>query len=650
MNTPADFQALKPHYFAWLEMPEAERALELARWRADLPSAQLTALLQLISTTEPLVEAAHAPSRWLGKQLGPFNIVQHLGSGGMAEVYLADRVNGGFKQRVALKLARTEFVSPVLLQRFAREREILARLTHANIAGLLDGGVLAGQPWFAMEYVEGLSLSEYAAAHALGLAEKIALVAQMASALIEAHRKLVIHRDLKPTNVMITRAGQVKLLDFGIGKFLDSTDDAPTDPSSTPLYATQTGLTPMTVRYAAPEQLAGEPTTISTDIYQLGLVFSELVFGTPVREEHELAAARSVPVDVRAVLRQALTVKPEHRYVSAQAFNDDLQHLLAHEPVKAMPARLSYRMSRFITRNRMLCMALLSVFIAVFAGIITTLWQARQAQQNSEALLSLLTVAAPQTVVGREPTVGDYLIASAQQIELRFADQPTFRARALAEVGNGLINLGRFEDAQKVLLRALTNAHQVKLSPEPTFQLMRLLADTMDPPSELALALTWSDKINALLDRAPSGAGINALSTISNALSKHGERTHLQANLARMDRLIDVLALTVGDRENLLRQRGKISMRQHQFSQAMRFFSESAGIHQAHAAEFAAIRVAEGQYLLAQAALAADNGAAAKSAWRAAESVFLKTYAANDPPMIEFQALGAQIRKAAEPQ
>ena len=207
MNIPADFQALKPHYFAWLEMPEAERALELTRWRADLPSAQLTAVLQPISTTQPVIEVLHAPSRWLGKQLGPFDIVRHLGSGGMAEVYLADRVNGGFKQRVALKLARTEFVSPALLQRFAREREILARLTHTNIAGLLDGGVLAGQPWFAMEYVEGLSLSEYAAAHALGLAEKIALVAQMASALIEAHRKLVIHRDLKPTNVMITRTG-----------------------------------------------------------------------------------------------------------------------------------------------------------------------------------------------------------------------------------------------------------------------------------------------------------------------------------------------------------------------------------------------------------------------------------------------------------
>ena len=297
----------------------------------------------------------------------------------------------------------------------------------------------------------------------------------------------------------------------------------------------------------------------------------------------------------------------------------------------------------------MLSAALLCVFIAILAGITTTLWQARQAQQNSEALLSLLNVAAPQTFVGQEPTVGDYLIASAQQIELQFADQPTFRARALAEVGNGLINLGRSQDAQKALLRALTNAHQAKLSPESTFQLMRLLADTMDPPSELALALTWSDKINALLDRAPSSAGINALSTISNTLSKHGERPHLQANLSRMDSLIGVLALNVSDRENLLRQRGKISMRQHQFIQAMRYFSESAAAQHAHGAAFSAMRVAEAQFLLAQAALGANNTTAASSAWRAAEPAFLKNYAANDPPMLEFQALGVKIRKAAGP-
>ena len=648
MNNASDFQALKPHYFAWLEMSEAARVLELARWRAELPSAQLASLLQLIGTTESVVEAPQSPARWLGKQLGPFNIVRHLGSGGMAEVYLAERVSGGFKQRVALKLARTEFVSTALLQRFAREREILARLTHANIAGLLDGGILAGQPWFAMEYVEGLSLSDYARAHRLSLSEKIALIAQMASALIEAHRKLVIHRDLKPMNVMVTRSGLVKLLDFGIGKFLDSTDEAPTDPSNTQRYATQTGLTPMTVRYAAPEQLAGEPTTISTDIYQLGLVFSELLFGTPVREEQALAAMRSVPVDVRAVLRQALALKPEHRYVSAQAFSDDLQHLLANEPVKAMPARLRYRISRFIQRNRMLSAALLSAVLVTVAGISTTLWQARQAEQNSEALLSLLNVAAPQTFVGQEPKVGDYLVASAQQIELRFTDQPSFRARALMEVANGLINLGRMQDAQKVLVRALSNAQQDNLAPVYLFQLMRLAAYTTDPPNDLALALSLSDQINDLLDRVPGGAGINALSTISNSLSKHGEKSRLQKNLLRLDKLIDGTELSVSDRENLSRQLGKIALRQGQFTQAMRYFSESADIHQAQPAEFSAMRVAEGQFLRAQAALGAKDITAAKSAWRAAEAVFLKNYAPKDVSMLEFQELAAQIQKAAD--
>ena len=647
MTTPADFQALKPHYFSWLEMSPSERVLELARWRENLPSAQLAALLQLINATEPVVEAPNTPARWLGKQLGPFSIVRHLGSGGMAEVYLAERVSGGFKQRVAIKLARTEFVSNALLQRFAREREILARLTHANIAGLIDGGIFAGQPWFAMEFVEGLNLSEYARTHPLGLREKIALIAQMASGLMEAHRKLVIHRDLKPTNVMITSAGQVKLLDFGIGKILDNTDDAHTDPSM-PHFATQTGLAPMTLRYAAPEQLAGEPTTISTDVYQLGLVFSELLFAAPLREEHELAAARSVPMDVRAVLRQALAAKPEQRYISAQALSDDLQHLLANEPVKAMPARLGYRMGRFISRNRMLSIALLTTMLATVAGISATLWQARQAQQNADALLSLLNVAAPQTFVGGEPTVGAYLLASGQQIESRFANQPAFRARALAEVANGLINLGRLQDAQKILVLALSSAQEAKLPPPRQFELMRLLADTVDPPSDVSQAIAISDQINALLDRAPSSEGINALSTISNALSKQGEHDLLQANLVRIDRQIDALELNPSDRENLLRQLGKIAMRQRQFIQAVRYFSESSSIHKLYRSDFVDIRIAEGQSFLAQAALGADNIALAHSAWRAAEPVFGKSYAPNEPPMVEFQELGRQIQKLAD--
>ncbi len=647
MHTQAEFQALKPHYFLWLEMSQTERVLELARWRENLPSAQLAALLQLINATEPVLKAPDSPARWLGKQMGPFNIVRHLGSGGMAEVYLAERVRGGFKQRVALKLARTEFVSSALLQRFAREREILARLTHANIAGLIDGGIFAGQPWFAMEFVEGLNLSEYAKAYPLGLREKIGLISQMASGLMEAHRKLVIHRDLKPTNVMITSDGQVKLLDFGIGKILDSTDDAHTDPSM-PQFATQTGLTPMTVRYAAPEQLAGEPTTISTDVYQLGLVFSELLFATPLREEQELAAARSVPIDVRAVLRQALAAKPEQRYISAQAFSDDLQHLLANEPVKAMPARLGYRMSRFISRNRMLSIALLTTVLATVAGISATLWQARQAQQNADALLSLLNVAAPQTFVGGEPTVGEYLLASGQQIESRFANQPAFRARALAEVGNGLINLGRLKDAQKILLLALSSAKEAELAPPSQFELLRLLADTVDPPNTVTQAISISDQINALLDRAPSSEGINALSTISNVLSKHGEHQHLQANLARIEKEIDELELNPSDRENLLRQLGKIAMRQQQFSQAVRYFSASSRVQTLHRSDFVELRVAEGQSFLAQAALGANNTALAQTAWRVAEPVFKHSYASNDPQMLEFQDLGIQIQKAVD--
>jgi eukaryotic-like serine/threonine-protein kinase len=639
MNTSENFQALKPHYFAWLESPEQDRAGLLSQLAASLAPALFQALQSLIAHTQIMPNAAAnslGQSERIGALYGPFRISTRIGGGGMGEVYLADRIEGGFSQQVALKLVRAAFASPALIQRFNREREILARLSHPNIAGLVDGGLTDGLPWFAMAYVDGVSLSEYVRAHQPSIPQKLALALQMADALTEAHRKLVIHRDLKPGNILVTQSGVVKLLDFGIGKILDSSDAA----------QTLTGPTPMTIRYASPEQLAGEATSISTDIYQLGLVLSELLLGAPIRAESELANARSLAVDVRAVLRQALAALPTQRYASASEFAGDLRRLLAREPVQAMPARLGYRMQRFITRNRALSLSLVFAMLALAAGVASSLWQATQARQNADALLRLLNVAAPQTFVGKEPPLVDYLVNSAKQLETDLANQPEFLARALTEIGNGLINLSREQAAQQVLQKAHAAALRAGFDTEHELPILRLIAHTMEPPSPLSSAQTLSKQIALKLAESPSGAGLNALATITNALSKQGDTASVQSNLARISTLRTSIKLAAQDLENLLRQIGKIAQRERGFEQAMSYFSEACQLYQAQAALFSPMRIAEGYTLLAGAALNSGDLVKAEQAWKRAQPEFVRSYDKNDEPMQEFLILGEEIRAA----
>ncbi len=638
MTTPDAFIALKAPYFAWLESPECERAELLAQLANSMDKSQYQALLDLIAHTQLMPErlpaAPDAPTR-IGSRYGAFEIISRIGGGGMGEVFLAERVEGGFSQQVALKLVRGEFASPALIQRFTREREILARLSHPNIAGLVDGGLQNGLPWFAMAYVDGVSLSDYARGNSLDVPKKLKLALQMAEALTEAHRKLVIHRDLKPSNIWVTPLGVVKLLDFGIGKILDSSDSA----------QTLTGWVPMTIRYASPEQLAGEPTSISTDIYQLGLVLSELLLGAPIRDERELANARSLALDVRAVLRQALAVLPTQRYASASEFAADLRRLLAREPVQAMPAKLGYRMQRFISRNLALSFALIFAVLTLIAGVASSVWQARQARNNAEALLRLLNVAAPQNYVGNAPALVDYLLSSASQLETDLANQPEFLARALTEISNGLINLGDEPGAQKVLQKAHQAALRAGFDSERELPILRLLGHTMEPPTPLADAQTLSDLIASKVQTMPSGVGLNALATVSNALSKHGDKARVQSNLALVSSLRAHVTMQADDQENLLRQLGKIALREQLGSAAVSYFQEASALHQAQPARFSSMRVAEGFALLAEAALAAGQFELAQNSWHQAQPEHLRNYPSNDASLLEFNALGEAIAR-----
>ncbi|HXI03253.1 MAG TPA: serine/threonine-protein kinase, partial [Candidatus Saccharimonadales bacterium] len=206
--------------------------------------------------------------------IGAYRLIRELGRGGMGVVYLAERADGQFEQRVALKLLKRGMDSDEILRRFLLERQILARLQHPNIAALLDGGVSEqGQPYFAMEHVDGLQLLDYCDRHRLGVAARLRLFDEIGRAVRHAHQNLIVHRDLKPSNILVTAAGQVKLLDFGIAKLIDTSD------GSGAATLTATGLRLVTPEYGSPEQLRGEPVTTSTDIYALGVILYELLTG-----------------------------------------------------------------------------------------------------------------------------------------------------------------------------------------------------------------------------------------------------------------------------------------------------------------------------------------------------------------------------------
>jgi serine/threonine protein kinase len=222
----------------------------------------------------------------VGRRIGAYNILEEIGHGGMGEVYRAGRADGQYEKEVAIKLVRGGYDTAAVLERFRQERQILASLDHPNIARLLDGGTTdEGVPYLVMELIEGTPIDQYCNTHELNVTERLRLFLQVCSAVQYAHQRLVIHRDIKPGNILVTKEGVPKLLDFGIAKILD-----PTSGSETTIAG------PMTPEYASPEQVRGEPITTATDVYSLGVVLYQLVAGrspypTTTRTPHEFARA-----------------------------------------------------------------------------------------------------------------------------------------------------------------------------------------------------------------------------------------------------------------------------------------------------------------------------------------------------------------------
>ena len=290
-----------------------------------------------------------------GRRVGPYRLLRELGRGGMSTVFLVERTGASFEQHVAVKLLPPALSSDALVRRFEQEQQIMASLAHPHIAKLLGGGVTEeGQPYFALEYVDGRPIDAYCRDEDCSVDERLALFAEVGRAVQHAHRNLVVHRDLKPSNILITGEGVPKLLDFGIAKLL-----ADHDLPATPLR-TRTGARWLTLPYAAPEQVRGEPVTTETDVYQLGAVLYELLAGRrPFHDEEEQdrsrrvlegavlerppppstaadeATEKALRGDLDRILLKALRKEPERRYRSVEALVEDIERHRNGQPVQA---------------------------------------------------------------------------------------------------------------------------------------------------------------------------------------------------------------------------------------------------------------------------------------------------------------------------
>jgi serine/threonine protein kinase len=387
----------------------------------------------------------------IGDSVGPYRLLRTLGQGGMGEVWLAERSDGQLRREVALKLPLSSPRRALLVQRFARERDILAALQHPNIARLYDAGLAAdGQPYLALEFVQGDPITLHVRSRQLGGREVLALMLQVLAAVQYAHANLVIHRDIKPGNVLVTPQGHAVLLDFGIAKLLAAEDGPGGEVGETEL--TRLGGRALTLGYAAPEQIVGAPVSTATDVWALGVLLYELLAGVrpfhgPVRELEqailtaEPARPPGLSADLITVLLKALKKAPAERYATVAAMADDLRRWLAGEAVLAQPDSLSYRLRKFAGRHRAAAAAAVLVLLALGGGAVLALWQASVARQEArtaravEAFLSEVFNAnssgQANPEAARNTTARQLLAAGAKRVDQSLADAPEARERVL---------------------------------------------------------------------------------------------------------------------------------------------------------------------------------------------------------------------------
>jgi len=474
-----EFDALKPQL---RRMLSRYSLVETGEFLNTLPKFELGADVPAPRSEQP------------GDVVGPYRLERELGSGGMGVVWLAARTDGLIKRPVALKLPHGAWKRSGLAERMAREREILASLTHPNIAHLYDAGVTAeGQPYLAIEYVEGLRLDVYCHERALGVRARLELFMQVARAVAYAHGKLVVHRDLKPANILVTDDGHVRLLDFGLAKLLE-------DGAARETRMTEMAGRALTPDYASPEQILGEPLTTASDVYSLGVVLYELLcerrpykltrdsrgaLENAILQADPAAPSGVVPAEHRRELRgdldtivlKALKKKPEERYATVHAFAEDIGRFLSGHPVQARPDSWTYRAFR-LWRRRKLVVSTSAAVAVVLVG--ATLYSVRQAQlaraeqKRAEQVEQFIASVLTDTESAGSLTAVGLLSQARTRIDNEFADQPDTQVRLLLIVSRSLIGFSEYDAADEALDAALAISRSHPGASDPWLRQVRL--------------------------------------------------------------------------------------------------------------------------------------------------------------------------------
>ncbi|MEO8802582.1 MAG: serine/threonine-protein kinase, partial [Rudaea sp.] len=420
----------------------------------------------------------------IGQQIGAFRIVRPLGQGGMAAVFLGERVDADFSQRVAVKLLRRGLYSPLEQRLFTRERQVLASLEHPNIARLIDGGVTAaGIPYLVMEYVDGLPITLHAEQARLDLPQRLRLFVEVCRAVEAAHRSLIVHRDIKPSNILVGTNGAPKLLDFGIAKLLEEDTQSVTVGVYTP-------------DYAAPEQIHGGAITTATDVFGLGVLLHELLVGlrptgTPTRrpslrtsEMPRKASDQSIrhfaPAQLRKQLRgdldnivlKSLEAEPGRRYASAGAFADDIERFLNRQPVTAHPPSRAYRAQKFIQRHRGGVAITAAFLLAIIASLGLALWQTHVARQQAarasnvrDFLVGLFDTARANLPRDQRPTPELLVQLAAKRARTDAGIDAPLRADLLRTLGTVSLSMADYKQAESLLDDAIARERKLGLAP-----------------------------------------------------------------------------------------------------------------------------------------------------------------------------------------
>ena len=579
-----------------------------------------------------------------GTLIGPWRVLRELGRGGMGVVHLAERADGQYEQLAAIKLMRASGDAAGLRRRFLRERQILARLEHPHIARLLDGGVsAAGDPYFALEYIDGEPLTGFVSRHPADVGVRLRLFLDVCAAVQFAHRQLIVHCDIKPSNVLVNRDGVVKLLDFGIASVLAGD-----------VASAETQLRALTPAYASPEQLRGEPITTASDIYALGAVLYELLtgvrayrIGAEASSFERLAAisdarralpsaaadlpdpqapgrvaglaslpARILRGDLDVITATALHADPEQRYASVEALADDVRRYLEGAPIAARPPSARYRIGKFVARHRLGVALAALALIALFAALGTALVQAGRArEQAAEArraealaleqgeraeavrriLVGVFEQAAPDAHDGQPITAQQLLEKGERQIEGAIDVQPAVEAEAATLIAELYVQIGTFDRAEVLLQRALKATDDARVPDDVKARVLVGIAAIEDEKSAHADAIEHARRGLDLLGGGGRGVAptvAKAHYVIAHSLISLGRTAEAEAMLRESlvrDRVAlgensDAVADSLVQLGNVFAESSRFDESEQAFRQAIAAFTATYGADSYHVA------------------------------------------------------------------